>query len=107
TILLVTFSLASIICSLSIYNQFQKIYSVKTETSRTPASLEIDEFDRPQYYKEVYRQIKISGVRIPVYYPKVNELQTVTIDFSVTLNNRIGRVFIENREYYVRDHLIR
>lgn len=107
TILLAAFSIASIACSLTIYEQFKQIYSTNGTQQRSPASVEVVQFERPTYYKEVFRQVKVAGIRIPVYYPQVNELQTVTIDFSATLSNRFGRVFIEHREHLVRDHLIR
>lgn len=105
TIMLTAFSMASLIAGLAIYSQVQQISSAN-KTARTPASIEALDFDRPGYYKEEFRHVQISGVRIPVYYPEVNELQTVTIDFNVTLNNRIGRIFIERREFPLRDHLI-
>lgn len=103
---LIFLSMASLIAGLSIFFQSQRIYLEETRHLRAPASVEVIEFDRPHYYKEKLRHVPIYGVRIPVYYPQVNELQTVTIDFNVTLNNRIGRVFLERREFPLRDHLI-
>lgn len=103
---LIFLSMASFIAGLSIFFQSQRIYLEETKHLRTPASVEVIEFDRPRYYKEELRHIPIHGMRIPVYFPQVNELQTVMIDFNITLNNRIGRVFIERREYSLRDHLI-
>lgn len=103
---LVILSLTSLASVFLIVLQTQRIYKEETKHLRTPASVEVIEFDRPSYYKEELRHVIISGVRIPVYYPHVNELQTVTIDFNVTLANRIGRVFIERREFAIRDHLI-
>lgn len=100
------FSVASLMAGLSIFFQSQRIYLEESKQLRTPASAAVLEFDRPTYYKEQLRHVPIHGVRIPVYFPQVNELQTVTIDFNVTLSNRIGRVFIERREFPLRDHLI-
>jgi len=105
-LILVILSASSLIAGLSIFFQSQRIYMEETKHLRAPASVEVLEFDRPAYYKEELRHVQIYGVRIPVYYPQVNELQTVTIDFNVTLSNRIGRVFIEKREFPLRDHLI-
>lgn len=105
-LLLLSFSLASIIAGLAIYAQMQRIYHKELIIHRTPASVQHLEFDRPNYYQKPLKSIQIYGVRIPVYYPETNELQTVTIDFNIILSNKIGRIFIERREFPLRDHLI-
>ncbi|MFA5582946.1 MAG: hypothetical protein WDA09_01925 [Bacteriovoracaceae bacterium] len=105
-LVLIVLTASSLMAGLSIFFQSQRIYLEETKHLRTPASVEVLEFDRPAYYKEELRHVQIFGVRVPVYYPQVNELQTVTIDFNITLSNRIGRVFIEKREFPLRDHLI-
>lgn len=105
-LLLVSFSLASVIAGLAIYAQMQRIFHEESAVHRTPASVHNLEFDRPNYYQKPLKSIQIYGVRIPVYYPETNELQTVTIDFNIILSNKIGRIFIERREFPLRDHLI-
>lgn len=105
-LLLISFSLASVIAGLAIYGQMTRIFDEEAKISRTPASTLHLEFDRPNYYQKPLKSIQIYGVRIPVYYPETNELQTVTIDFNIILSNKIGRIFIERREFPLRDHLI-
>lgn len=100
------FSICSFGAVAIIFFQTQRIYMEETKHLRVPASVEVFEYERPEYYKTEFKSVKISNVRIPVYYPEVNELQTVTIDFTITLNNRIGRIFIEKREFPLRDYLI-
>ncbi|HLW55996.1 MAG TPA: hypothetical protein VKY27_01345 [Bacteriovoracaceae bacterium] len=106
TLALIMFTVSSFAAGFLILLQTQRIYKEETKHLRKPASVEVIEYDRPAYYKEEFRHVQINGVRIPVYYPQINELQTVTIDFNVTLGNRIGRAFIERREFAIRDHLV-
>lgn len=100
-------SLASLGAVALIYFQTSRIFVENTKHLRAPASVEALEFDRPEYYKKELKRAQFYGLRIPLYFPEVNQLQTVTIDFSVSFNNRIGRVFIEKKEFPVRDHIIR
>lgn len=103
---LVIFTVSSFAAGFLILLQTQRIYKEETKHLRNPASVEVIEYDRPAYYKEEFKHVQINGVRIPVYFPRINELQTVTIDFNVTLTNRTGRAFIERREFALRDHLV-
>lgn len=106
SVLLVAFSIGSVIAGLAISAQLQRIFLQETNVHRNPASAEVFEYERPNYYQKPLKSVQIYGVRIPVYFPETNELQTVTIDFNIVLTNKIGRIFIERREFPLRDHLI-
>lgn len=106
-------NIALILCSLAslgavalIYVHSQRIYLEHTKPLRAPASAEVLEFDRPEYYKKELRRVPFYGLKVPLYFPEVNQLQSVSIDFAVTFSNRTGKFQIEKREFQVRDHLI-
>jgi flagellar basal body-associated protein FliL len=75
--------------------------------SRAPASVE-DEitYDRPAYYKKETKHFEVTNFRLPVYFAKVNEVRSVDIDFVATTSNRQSRMFLEKKEFQLRDHLI-
>ncbi len=105
SLLLLTFSAASILAVIGVTSSGQKIAS--HHATREPASIEEDpEYDRPGYYKEELRHFTITNFRLPVYLSELGELRSIDIDFTATMSNRRSRVFLEKQEFQLRDHLI-
>ncbi|MFL5784065.1 MAG: hypothetical protein ACJ76H_05605 [Bacteriovoracaceae bacterium] len=105
SLLLMFFTGASIISGISIVSSGHRL-AVGNEASRTPASVDEVTYDRPNYYKKETKQVTISNFRLPVYIPGVNELRSVDIDVTATTSTREARMFLETKEFELRDHLI-
>jgi flagellar basal body-associated protein FliL len=98
---------ASILSFLSIISTSNRLFEIAQSQQRAPASIEDEAaFDRPDYYKKEKRHVLMSSVRLPVYNGDINDLQTVDIDFNVTLSNRQTRNSLEKLEFQLRDYLI-
>jgi hypothetical protein len=106
SLLLLTFSGASIIASIGIIFSGQRMMNVMDEASRGPASAQVDEYDRPVYYKKQTRHLEFTALRLPVYLPSVNELKSVDVDFTVTFTTREATLLMSKLEFQLRDHLI-
>lgn len=106
SMLLMGFSAASVLAVIGIGFEGQRL-AKHMEADRAPASAEVeDEYPRPSYYKKQTRHVEFSGFRLPVYVPEVNELRTVDIDFIATLSTREDKMWLEKREFQLRDHII-
>jgi len=98
---------ASILSFLSIISTSNRLFEMAQSQKRAPASVEDElSFDRPDYYKKEKRHVLMTSVRLPVYNEDINDLQTVDIDFNVTLSNRQTRNNLEKLEFQLRDYLI-
>jgi len=107
TVLLLGFTTASVLAGINMIFSGNRLVDSHIKEMRAPASVEEEiSYDRPNYYKKEKRHFDIVYLRLPVYIPKVNELQSVDIDFSATLTNRRSRMKLEQLEFQLRDHLI-
>jgi len=107
SVLLICFTMASVLAVIGIGFSGHKLAKNHLETSRAPASDGTDvQYERPEYYKKQTKHFELTNLRLPVYVPKVNEIQSVDIDFTATMTNRNSRVFLEKHEFHLRDHLI-
>jgi flagellar basal body-associated protein FliL len=107
SLLLIAFTGASFLGMIGIFWSGQKLASKHLEEGRTPASLEeLELYDRPNYYKKERRHLDITNLHLPVYMANVNELKTVSIDFTATLSTRESRMYLNKYEHVLRDHLI-
>ena len=107
SLLLLTFSCASILSVIGIGFSGHKLMHGQSEASRTPASATEEVlYQRPDYYKKQTRFLELTNLRLPVYVANVNEIKSVDIDFSATMTNRNSRMFLEKHEFHLRDHLI-
>lgn len=107
TVMLLGFTTASVLAGISMVFSGNRMVASHMNEMRAPASVEEEiTYDRPNYYKKQNRHLDIVNLRLPVYIPKVNELQSVDIDFSATLTNRLSRMKLEKLEFQLRDHLI-
>lgn len=107
TLLLLSFSSASILATIGISFSGQRIADKHLEANRAPASVEeVVEYERPGYYKKSSRHFDLTNIRLPVYFPQVNEVKSVDIDFTATVSNRQARMFLEKKEFQLRDHLV-
>jgi hypothetical protein len=101
------------LASLNIYYEGRKIVTT-SENTREPASYEEGERDlevegldpRPSYHKKQLKQLKLTHVKMPVYYRDINELHTLDIDFSLQANNRYTIKYIDQYEHELRDHIL-
>ncbi len=108
TILFITSITGSLLAFISIISTSNRILNI-TRQGRSPASVveeEKSQYERPDYYKKEKRHVLFSSVRLPVYSADPKELQTVEIDFNVTLSNRHARNLLEKFEFQLRDYLI-
>lgn len=105
SVMLLTFSVASFLSIIGIGFSGKKI-AHRYQSSRSPASLEEIKYDRPIYYKEQNRHVKISNLRLPVYLMGLNEVKAIQIDFVATLSNRYSKFYLEKHDFQFRDHLI-
>lgn len=107
SLLLLVFSAASLLAVIGIGFSGNRLVDHHIDAQRAPASIEEDvPYERPQYYKKQTRHFEITSLRLPVYIAQVNEIRSVDIDFTATLSNRNSRMFLEKKEFQLRDHLI-
>ena len=106
SLLLLTFTTGSILAFIGIGYSGKKLVTHHLDVNRYPASVEVIEYGRPGYYKKESRHFDLTNLRLPVYIAKINEIQSVDIDFTATLSNRNSRIFLEKKEIQLRDHLI-
>lgn len=107
SLLLLVFSAASLLAVIGISFSGNRLVDHHIDAQRAPASIEEDvPYERPQYYKKQTRHFEITNLRLPVYIAQVNEIRSVDIDFTATLSNRNSRMFLEKKEFQLRDHLI-
>lgn len=105
SMMLLGFSAASVLAGISLIFSGQRLLGRQDDAQRSPASVEV-EYDRPNYYKKETRFVTITSIRLPVYYPEINETKTVDIDMTATLSNRMSRMQVDKLEMQFRDHLI-
>lgn len=103
---LVTLTVASIFSVVQITDTGMELLQPEESIDRTPASAEENSYERPDYYKETKRQVTFVNYRLHVYSGGVNDLKTVDIEFTATVSNRFGRMFLDKKEFQLRDHLI-
>jgi hypothetical protein len=100
------------LASLHIYFESQKVVEKTSKVARQPAGGGDKDLDadglpvRKNYYKQDKRQFQLTHVKIPVYYKDINELHTLTIDFSVQASNRYTKKYIDKFEHEVRDYML-
>jgi flagellar basal body-associated protein FliL len=107
TLVLITFSGASFLATMSMIYSGHRIAKHQSSEGRAPASAEEEiVYERPEYYKKELRHFQISNFRLPVYIADVNEVGSVDIDFTATVSNRNARMELEKLEFQLRDFLI-
>jgi flagellar basal body-associated protein FliL len=106
SVLLMTSTAASIIAVIGIGFSGQKLSKHHSDQDRAPASVELPDYARPDYYKQQRRFFSITNLRLPIYVAEVNEIRSVDIDFQATVSNRNSRALLEKFEFQLRDHLI-
>lgn len=107
SMLLMAFTSASVLAAIGIGFSGNRLASHHMESNRAPASVEEEiTYDRPAYYKKQTKHYEINNLRLPVYVAQVNEIRSVDIDFTATTSNRNARMFLEKKEFQLRDHLI-
>jgi flagellar basal body-associated protein FliL len=106
-LLLMTFTGASLLALIGIGFSGHRLTKNYLHNSRSPASIE-DEvvYERPAYYKQEKRHAQVSNLRLPIFFPKLNEYKSIDIDFVVTLSNRQSRIFLEKHDFQLKDYLI-
>jgi hypothetical protein len=105
SLLLLFLSGASVLSGISIIASSSRL--VSNESGRAPASLEETvSYDRPDYYKKDSKHVTFTNLRLPVYLPEVNQIRSVDIDFTATMTTRESKLFLEKKEFQMRDHLI-
>lgn len=92
-----------IIATVSIVNQGRFIW-FSENPFREPAKVE-DFADKPSYYNRTAKIMVIRNVRIPIIVKNVREINSVTMEFSVRTTTRFAKLFLEEKEHIVRDHL--
>ena len=98
---------ASILAAINMIFSGQRLLENQFKADRAPASVEAEvTYDRPDYYKRQTRHVTITSVRLPVFFPNVNELKTIDVDFTATLSNRMSRMQVDKLELQLRDHLV-
>ncbi len=105
SLILLFFTGASILSSITIISSSHRLMN-GNEQGRSPASAEEVTYDRPVYYKKEQKHFSLTNLRLPVYIPEVNELRSVDIDFIATTSTRESRMYLEIKEFQLRDHLI-
>lgn len=85
-----------------VYKAGYKIYDNEFP-NRTPAS--VQEYDyRPKYRLYDQQTLKILNVKVPVITNRVEEIDTITIDFSLRTSTRFAKHFLLESEYKLRDY---
>jgi flagellar basal body-associated protein FliL len=110
TVILLGSTAASVLAAINIFFSSHRVLESHQYGYRSPASMEFEEeevvYERPDYYKQEFRHLQLTNVRLPVYVTDINELKHIDIDFTATLSNRMGRMMMERLEFQLRDHLI-
>jgi len=110
TVVLLGSTAASVLAAINIFFSSHRVLESHQYGYRSPASMEFEEeevvYERPDYYKQEFRHLHLTNVRLPVYVTGINELKHIDIDFTATLSNRMGRMMMERLEFQLRDHLI-
>lgn len=103
-------TMASVLAAISIVFSSQRVIEGHQNGYRAPGSIEYEEeeiiYERPNYYKQQFRHLTLTNIRLPIYAPNINELKSIDIDFTATLSNRLGKMKMEKLEFQLRDHLI-
>lgn len=106
-LMLLSFTGASILAVIGIGFSGHKLAKSHMGDGRSPASVEEEIlYERPDYYKKQTKHLDVTNFRLPVYVAQVNEIRSVDIDFTATLSNRHSKMYLEKREFQLRDHLI-
>lgn len=104
---LMVFTAGSLLAAINIGFSGHRILSQQNHADRVPASAEEEViYERPNYYKKEARHLELNNVRLPVFFPNLNELSAVDVDFIATLSNRQSRMQLYRLEFQLRDHLI-
>ena len=107
SVMLLGLTTTSILAAINMIFSGQRLLENHYAADRAPASVEAQiSYDRPDYYKRQTRHVTITSVRLPVFFPNVNELRTVDVDFTATLSNRMSRMQVDKLELQLRDHLV-
>jgi flagellar basal body-associated protein FliL len=110
TVILLGSTAASVLAAINIFFSSHRVLESHQYGYRSPASMEFEEeevvYERPDYYKQEFRHLQLTNVRLPVYVTDINELKHIDIDFTATLSNRMGQMMMERLEFQLRDHLI-
>lgn len=106
--LLFAFTTASVMSGVGIALNSHRIMEKASQDGRSPASVpvEVDPYDRPEYYKRETREVSYTNVKVPVFVTGLTDLKSLLIDFSVNATNRKTKQWLERHEFEVRDHLV-
>lgn len=103
--LLYSFTILSAISTFAILGNLSEIAS-NSSPGRKPASVKIDPYKRPDYYKQNTKEAVINNFKLPVYVEEAGKLKGVTVEFNILASNRFTRLYITKNEFAVRDYLI-
>lgn len=92
--------------TISFYSQVEKISS-KIDEGRTPDSVgKVEQKKvRATYHKQTEKELKISGLNMPVYLGESKKLKSVVIDFTMVATNRYIPNFFATKPYYLTDQM--
>lgn len=105
-VLLTGFTTASLVALVGISLTARTILVREFFSGRAPASVEVDEYSRPSYYKQNHREVYFSSIKVPVYVEGINELRALMIDVSIITSNRATGMWLLREEFELRDHLV-
>jgi flagellar basal body-associated protein FliL len=97
-------TLGAFMAGVGIYYQGGKIINTQF---RGPASVDEEiPYQRPVYYKLPTRELSFNAFKIPLHFSSINEIRSVTVDFSMIASNRFTRNYLAKHEFELRNHLI-
>lgn len=96
-------TLVVMIAGYAIVNQSHYIW-LQENPYRAPAVVE-DFADKAKYYNRNAKTMIIRNVRIPVIVKNVREIKSITMEFSVRTSTRFAKIYLEEKEHLLKDHL--
>lgn len=93
------------VMGIQIYKSSQKIADESGTKEPTQIVQEMPAA-RPSWYKGVRKHIDISNLKLPIYISGSNSVKTLLMDFTLESSNRYIKIWIEENEHEVRDHIL-
>jgi hypothetical protein len=86
----------------NVYESSNKIYQ-KENPTRTPASVQ-EYAKRPEYKKYSKRTLRVQNIKVPIFKENVNQVRSITIDFTVRTSTRFAKQYLVFHESHLKDY---
>lgn len=93
--------------AVTIYHNTKRIYEIENSDliSRTPASI-LEVKEKKAYHNLTKKMISIENLKVPTLVEDMHSIQNITLDFSVTANNRFTTLYLNNHREELKNYII-